>query len=150
MDRPYTFYYSSYCKYCRNLCQQLFADGALSGRFKFVNADNTRACRGMNVPTLIVANHRYVGTDAFAWVSRQQQQGPACYELGGGCGLEFSELDGGHGTTRGRNFCSLAETGASPMAALAAGPHAPVMDARVARLIRAREQQVARPCGRVG
>lgn len=151
MERPYKFYYSMYCKYCRNLCQQLFADQQLANRFTFVNADRVPRCRGMMVPTLVVDNRKVVGPAAFAWLrSRTAPAAPACYDFNAGCGIEFSDIDGDGATLRSRSFCSLAEAGASPITALAAGQHAPMMDARVARLIRAREQQVPRACGRVG
>ena len=150
MERPYQFYYSLYCKYCRNLCQQLFADAGLANRFAFVNADRSPRCRGMMVPTLVVDGKRHTGPSAFSWLSsRMRPAQPACFDFGTG-GIEFSELDGPGETMRSRSYCALTEAGASPITALAAGQHAPVMDARVARLIRAREQQLPRACGRVG
>lgn len=144
---PHVLYYSRCCRYCKTLTDQLFANRALADSFQFVDA--ARLPKTMFVPTIVTGNKSYVGRDAFAWLQRATATGPACYDVNDTCGIEYTNI-GGSSTIRSTAYCDLAESGCSPMTAIAAGPQAQMMDARVARLIRARQAQVPGPCARVG
>ena len=147
-----TVYYAQACRYSRDLCQQLFANQELAAKCRFVDAGRLPACRGMMVPTVVADNKKYVGKDAFAWVQNAGLSAPACYNIRDCAGIEFSEIGGLQSAGAGRSlqYCDISQSGGNAMTAVAAGPKAQQMDARVARLIRAREAAVPRACPRIG
>ena len=148
----YTLYYSLRCKYCSDFCSMLTAYPELAKQFTFVDAAKVPS-RGMSVPMIIVNNQPLVGRDAFVWLQSMiaDMSGPQCYDLSDCGGMTYSEIDGpAQGTTsRSSNYCDLRDVGATTMSVAAASPRAQVMDARVARLIQAREAQLPGPIRRI-
>lgn len=148
MNMTHQFYYVSTCPYSRRLCAELFAHPNLAKQFTFHEVSRLPACQGMMVPTLLVSNKKYVGKYAFDWLKSVTFTGPGCFNVADNTGIEYGEIMTGSGGGRSSVFCSLTEAGGSPVSGHGGPPQ--VMDPRLARLIKERQQQIPGPCARIG